>query len=223
MSESQEESRYFRAIEDTFIRLRGTPFLLSPADYQVARRWRREGLPVGLVCRSLERFFERRRERGVTRRIESLRYCAPAVESDWRELRELAAPARRNASERLPIAQRLDLLRSELPSGLSGVEAAWRGLSEMISEAPAAAPEVEERLEVIEAELLAALERALGPDDRVALEAGIDRSLAPLAQRLSPRALGSARERLWREALRRHHGLPVLSLFSPEARGEKAS
>lgn len=220
MSAESAEARYFRAIEETFIRLRGTPFLLSPADWRVARRWREAGMPVEQVCRSLERFFERRRERGAEGKVQSLRYCASAVESDWRELGELAAPGRRGESEPLPIVERLRRLRAALPPELPGRSTVERALEELAGLLPVSATWVEERLETIEAELLESLRTGLEAAERGEIEARVDGQLATLATRLSAGALEEARSRLWREALRRHHALPVLSLFSPQARGE---
>jgi hypothetical protein len=224
VSEESAETRYFRAIEETFIRLRGTPFLLSPADWRVARRWREEGLPVDQVCRSLERFFERRRERGAEGKVQSLRYCAPAVESDWRELGELAAPGRRGESEPLPIAERLRRLLAALPRELPG-RGTVAGSLEALSgpadgQAPVPAARIEEQLEAIEGELLDSLRESLDEEERQGIERRVEEQVAALSARLSPGALEEARHRLWREALRRHHALPVLSLFSPQARGE---
>ena len=48
-SEAEADQAYFQAIEETFVRLRGAPLLLSPADWQVARRWHRDGVPLPLV------------------------------------------------------------------------------------------------------------------------------------------------------------------------------
>jgi hypothetical protein len=232
VSEESAEARYFRAIEETFIRLRGTPFLLSPADWRVARRWQEAGLPVERVCRSLERFFERRRERGARGKVQSLRYCAPAVESDWRELGELAAPGRRGESEPLPIAERLRRLLVALPPELPGRASVERSLEELIdpgrgpapgsapSRAAAAATTVEDRLEAIEGDLLENLRRRLGEPERREIAGRIDEQVGGLATRLSASALEQARSHLWREAMRRQHALPVLSLFSPQARGE---
>ena len=75
---------YFRAIEDHFIRLRGAPLLLSPADWQIAREWHREGIPLDLVLGALDEVFERRAERGSERPIQSLRYCSSAVAAAWK-------------------------------------------------------------------------------------------------------------------------------------------
>ena len=62
---SAEDVAYFRAVEDAFVRLRGAPLLLSPEDFQVALRWRREGVPLSLVEATLEEVFAKRRERGA--------------------------------------------------------------------------------------------------------------------------------------------------------------
>jgi hypothetical protein len=86
---------YFHAIEETFLRLRGSGCLLAPPDYQAARGWHTAGVPLDLVLAEIAGVFERRRERGDRGPVNSLRYCASAVESAWAELRELQAPGDR--------------------------------------------------------------------------------------------------------------------------------
>src|SRR3954452_7927036 len=86
---------YFQAVEEIFVELRGAPLLLSPADWQVARRWHQEGVPLDLVRRTLVGVFARRTERGAKGTISSLRYCAPAVEAAWTDLKELTGPGQR--------------------------------------------------------------------------------------------------------------------------------
>src|SRR5262245_5879970 len=116
--EADEAQRYFRAIEAAFVRLRGAPLLLSPADWQVARRWFEEGVPLDLVVRGLEEVFARRRERGAKGRISSLRYCAPAVEHAWEEVASLTAAGRTAPAEPIDIAARLAALAAALPAEL---------------------------------------------------------------------------------------------------------
>ena len=43
---SAEDQAYFHALEEAFLRLRGRATLLSAADWQVAREWRRAGIPI---------------------------------------------------------------------------------------------------------------------------------------------------------------------------------
>src|SRR3954462_8488132 len=98
MNETEVEEpphAYFQAIEEIFVELRGAPLLLSPADWQGARRWHGEGVPFELVRSTLEEVFARRKERGARGKISSLGYCAPAVEGAWGELKDLIAPGKR--------------------------------------------------------------------------------------------------------------------------------
>ena len=82
---------YFQALEETVIRLRGTPLLLSPADWQIAKRWRRKGIPLSLVTRVLEEIFLRPTSARGKSAARSLRYCAKAVENEWSQSERMAA------------------------------------------------------------------------------------------------------------------------------------
>jgi hypothetical protein len=207
---------YFLAIEDFFVRLRGAPLLLSPADWQVARRWHRQGLPLEVVRRALEDVFARRRERGARGRISSLRYCAPAVEAAWVEHSELAAPGARERAAAFDAEARLRGLAAALPAGFAGA-AALKARLAALAHGELDAQGVEERLADLDRATLDGAMAALGGDERHALDAGVERAIAALGGRLPAVEIERARERLARQVLRERLGLPTLSLFSPEA------
>lgn len=214
--EGADDHAYFRAIEDAFIRLRGSPLLLAPADWRVAQRWRREGVPLALIETTLAEVFAGRAARGARGKVSSLRYCAPAVDAAWEEVRELQAPGEREAAApSLDVEARLEALAAALPSSLPGrdeLAAAIRALS--------GAPEaVEEALARLDEETLDAAERRLRTAGRAELERQAEASLAAVAGRLPAGEIEAARGRLLRRLLRKRIGLPVLSLFAPEAEG----
>lgn len=210
---SEQDHAYFRAVEETFIRLRGAPLLLSPADWQIARRWRREGVPLDLVCRVLEQFFARRKERGRSGAVQSLKYCAPAVDEAWEEVRALGAGGRREPPEPIDPGPRLRALAASLPAALPAAAAVGARLAGLEGDAE----RVESALRELDDELVAAAAAALTETDRQRLSERVDASFAALGDRLPEAERRAARERLFRQALRRELGLPVLSLFSPEA------
>ena len=206
-SESAQE--YFRAIEETFIRLRGAPLLLSPADWQTASGWRQAGIPLRLVERVMAEVFERLRERDPERKIQGLRYCAAAVEEAWREVRDLGAAAGRLEPVPIDVRERLAALAAALPAGLPRRTVLAEALRELGGDAEA----VEARLQEIEEEYLQTAlsdlpEAQLGP-----LHARVARALARTRERLDGAGLERLERRLRREYTRQHLGLPPLSLF----------
>lgn len=217
--DARSDQEYFQAVETTFLRLRGSPLLLSPKDWRTAQAWHREGIPLDVVERALEEVFERRRERGDDRKISSLRYCAPAVEAAWKGLRELTAPGARTGGEqaepRLEVAPRLAALAAALPEDLAGRERVAERIRALAGHDDPR--RVEEGLGAVEAEVLEGLLGALAAEERSALEAEAEAGLGPLADRMTREAAEAARERLLRRKVRRRAGLPTLSLFAPEA------
>ena len=206
---SEEEVTYFRAVEDAFVRLRGAPLLLSPADFQVAKRWRREGVPLSLVVATLQDVFAKRRERGATGRINSLRYCAQAVDAAWAEVRELQGPGRRAVGGETPVAERLVALAEALPAELARREE-WKSRLLALS-GPAEA--VEQALRGLDDELLAAATASLRAVDRERVDGEVGSILAGLRDRFPEGELEALRAQLRRQRLRRAAGLPVLTLF----------
>ncbi len=217
MSATVEEGdhAYFQAIEATFVRLRGSPFLLSPADWRLAQDWHRRGVPLEIVDRALAETFARRAERGLTAKVQSLRYCRRAVEEAWEARRELGIAAPGGRAEPLALASRLRSLAAALPPGTR--EAFAPRLLHLGGEAPA----IEEGLAALDRELLAAAAATLSDGDRSALEAEVEAGLSALARRLPAAELADCRRRLTAQAVRRRAGLPQLSLFSPDAQPER--
>jgi len=205
-----EDHAYFQAIEEIFVRLRGAPLLLSPADWQVARRWHRDGVPLDLVRRVLEEVFAKRKERGAKGRISSLRYCAPAVEAAWSDLRELTAPGERLEAPAFDSTARLQALAAALPPNQSSLAARIV----LLAGDP---QEIEEGLATLDGEMLATATASLDEPARREVEAAVEKTLAGLRGRLSVEELERSRERLGWQILRQRLGLPVLSLFSPDA------
>lgn len=211
--DSDSDHAYFRAVEEIFIALRGAPLLLAPADWKVAQRWHREGVPLEVVRHSLEGVFAKRKERGTKGTVSSLRYCAPAVEKAWAELREVAAGGERSVAEPFLTAPRLAALAAALPAD-------WTPREDFAARigALAGGPQaVEEELSRLDGEMLAAAHAGLPEERRAELAAAVEATLARLRARLPAAEVGEARQRLAWQTLRRWLGLPVLSLFSPEA------
>jgi hypothetical protein len=204
---------YFQAIEEIFVELRGAPLLLSPTDWQVARRWHREGVPLDLVRSTLEEVFAKRKERGSKGKISSLRYCAPAVEAAWANLRELTAPAHRVEAPAFEVAPRLAALAESLPSSFVD----RNGWADRITSLSGAPQDVEDHLASIDHLMLNTALGGLTGEERAEIDEAVEKILALLRGRLPADELATSRGRLFRQTLRRRLGLPVLSLFSPEA------
>lgn len=210
-----EDTAYFHTIEDRFIGLRGSPLLLSPSDFRIAQRWHRKGVPLALVEAILPEVFARRAERGGARgKVLGLRFCAPAVEAAWEEMQELQAPGEREtAAPALDVRARLAALAAALPARLPGRDE----LAAAIVALDGPPEAVEAALARLDETALDAAERRLRAAGRAELERQAAASLAAVAGRLPAAEIEAARDRLLRRLLRRRIGLPVLSLFAPEA------
>lgn len=232
-SESAADHAYFHELEDLFIGLRGAPLMLSPSDWQVAKEWRRRGIPLELVRRVLREVFDKRRQREADD-IVTLRYFRRAVEGAWNKARELAAGGERAEPEAFDLEGRLGRLAAALPDELPQRER-WakriRALAASSEEAkgsgrepePVSSPDletVEETLGRLDDGLLETASGALGEDASEDLRQSVEEALGRLAGRLPPAEVARSREHLHRRLLRERLGLPVLSLFSPAAEGD---
>ena len=210
---ASEDHRYFRAIETRFIELRGAPLLLSNDEWQITRRWHRRGIPLEHVFRMLEEISAKRGERDDREGLHTLRYYAKAIEASWEAVEELRAGGQRTAAPSLDLGARLAALAEALPPGTPDRAA----VAERVAGLCGDTEHVEQALAALDRELLAAAERDLSEADRTAVEAQLDETVTGLFGSLFAGDVDRARERLRRQVLRRRLGLPVLSLFSPEA------
>jgi hypothetical protein len=210
------DQAYFRTIEEIFARHRAVPLLLSPADWKVAQGWYEAEVPFDLIDRVFAEVLGRRRERGAKGRVSSLRYFAPAVEAAWQEIRDLVAIGETMPAPALDLPARLEALGAALDrTGAAAGETAARVRA--LSSPGAYAETVERQLSALDAEMLERTDRALSAEDLAAVAAEVEKSRKKLAGRLPAAEIENARERLRRQAVRRRAGLPLLSLFSPDA------
>ncbi|MCP4203804.1 MAG: hypothetical protein GY769_17940 [bacterium] len=232
-SASELNHAYFKALEEAFIRLRGAPLLLSPADWQVAKAWREEGIPIELVVRVMERIFERQGDSEKRAGIRSLRYFRKAVQGAWRQIRELGAGEPEElGAEPIDIPARLQRLAAALPSPKDllketadptdslrlALVKATEGVAERVTSLAGEPRRVEEELQRLDREVMARLREGLDAETLARLEASVEERLAVLAGRLGDDSRDQTLELLLRRRLREELNLPVLSLFSPESR-----
>jgi hypothetical protein len=220
MTETElDDHAYFQAIEAIFVGLRGAPFLLSPADWQVAQSWHQKGIPVALIRQTLEVVFARWRENGRKGRISGLRYCLPIVAAAWAEQVELSAPGRRMAAPVLVPSVRLRALAAAIPESLPQRAAL---VSDLIALGDTSAiandpPTIEARLAEWDRTFIDSVLAEQPALERAALDTAVEEALTALSRRIPRPEIEIARERLRRQLVRQRLGLPVLSLFSPEA------
>lgn len=213
---SSDSHRYFQELEALYFDLVDTASLLSAHDYQIAKGWHERGIPLEHVRARMEEALRKRRERGDDDPL-GLRYYRRAVERSWKAVEEMRATGERGEAAGLDVAARLAALAEALPADLAG-----RGeLAERITALEGDTEHVESALAALDHELLESAEEGLSGEERDAVEQGVEDTVSSLFGRLFAGDVEKARDRLRRQALRRQLGLPVLSLFSPEAeRGE---
>lgn len=94
--ETDYYENYFTKTEALFSALRGRTLLLSPADYQLARKWYEQGIPLSCVLRGIRAAFFARMEKGEEYEdILSLSFCKWAVTKEWKEYKSIPLEAPR--------------------------------------------------------------------------------------------------------------------------------
>ena len=210
---------YFTAVETEFIRLRGSPFLLSPKDFILIRRWRDLGIPLSDVLLGISEAFDRRQERGAITKINSVGYCEGAILEAWERnasarVGKAAAPA-----DDLDAAAALDRLALALgaasrrrPETAAAIARAAKSVSKL-ADSGQPPEKIESSLARVEKKLLREVAELLPGEELAAIEAGADRRLASDRETMESRAYERTRDILIRRKLREELGVPRLSLL----------
>lgn len=207
--------RYFRAIEECFLEWRGSPLTLGSGDWQLAKTWFEQGIPISLVTETLEDIFQRRDDEGKDK-VSSLRYFRSALEAAWESRQELLAPAAEVDTPDIDVGSRLAALGRSLPHELPG-RSQWQQRLEGLSGDPR---QVEAELAQLDEILRREVRESLDASALRQMDEKLQRSLERLRGRLPEDELKRSEQRLADQLLRQYARLPVLSLFSSEALAE---
>ena len=204
---------YFTEIERFYQSKRESFTLLSSLDWVLIESWKEKGVPLELVLKGMDRAFSRAR-----RKINSLAYCARAVEAVCEEQKDL-----RLESPELPdvsaeevsryldgLADNVAALRETFPefaSRLAGIASSIRSLE--VSNLR----DVEQQLTALEEKLIALLK--IASDETVLLEVkrDLDSELAPFRSTMTSDQLTMLEQQLWRRKLMERFRVARLSLF----------
>jgi hypothetical protein len=218
MNETEADRRYYAAAETAFIRRRGTPFLLSPKDFELLREWRALGVPIEAVEQGIEDSFSRREERKATGRINSLSYCRDAVLLAWERRAETsvgrgAADPEPDASTALEnLGEKLEEISRRRPDLSAPLDSALRAV-DRLKDSGRAAGEIEASLARLDRRLAGALEQAVTETERQGLAARaeglLSRARVGMDGETAERTLRALKRRLLRELL----DLPRLTLL----------
>ena len=217
--ESSPALEYFNQLERWFIALRGAPQKLSADDFQVAKTWFEEGVPLDLVQAQIEEIVRKDRERDNELKSRLRFYCKP-VERAFAERRRLQAPGTVVDAPSLDLEGRLRRLASRLENSLQvalGDAAAGFDGAARVASLNGDAEHIESELARLEDEILARAEAALDDAGRRDLARRRAEALERLIDRLPGGVPESAASRLHRQILRRVLDLPEMSLFGVDA------
>ena len=223
----QNYFNYFTEIEEYFQRRRGSLLLLSTLDWALIETWREAGVPLQAVLRGIDAAFDKyeaRKNRGGTRRVNGLAYCAQAVVSAIEDMKEAsvgAAPGKPQSEEGFEqerVASHLEKCAQQLrasPRAASVAEISQR-LDSLAGEVRAAKPNLEEleaKLTAMEEKLFAILISAMDETDLVALRQQAASELAPYRSRMQAMQIRHIEQQFLHKRLLETFSLPRLSLF----------
>lgn len=222
MMTGQPPPDYFRAVERTFMELRGGGMFLAPGDWDLVRRWEEQGIPLEIVRAGIREALSGRTR--ISLRM-SLGECSAAVEAAFEATRRRAG-----AAGGWPEAES----DSRRPERVAACLREWTPVAEALSD-PETAPElraaarlaaerlerlgkqpdpasVEDTLRDIEDQLLARLQVALADSVREDLEAEARRALEPYRARMPASTWRDACRRAVRRRVGRVFGLDSIGL-----------
>ena len=222
MADAGTLSDYLRRIEETFIGLRGTPFVLSPSDVQLILSWFEREVPSDVVEEAVREVFQREQARDPDRKICSLKYCSYHVEMRWKERQKRRAGTWHREGEALDVPFLLRRNKERLagflesgawpaPAGKKGP--AWLKDVEALMEKAQDVEAVEAGLKNLQDTVAAAVWAALSKAERAARENEVRKKLAKDLAPLSAQAQKLLLRTLVLSDLMEEFNLPRLTLL----------
>jgi hypothetical protein len=208
-----DEERFVQAVEERFRELRGSPLLLSPADFQRALGWFRQGVPLFVVLEALDDVFRRAAERVPARVPRSLRYVEPAVVEGLERWREGRVGARRAVPGIPDEAELIERTAAAVEESAAPASARARAAAELRALVGSPGTPGQDRVGLIANELVAACMASLCAAERAALKAEAAVEVAPYAGAMSEEVRARASAAALARRVRRRFSLPDLALL----------
>jgi hypothetical protein len=204
------QSRYFQEISQSFIDLRGAPFILSSKDVMMISTWEETGIPLRVVLEGIRRAFEKYRQRHAgSRKIFSLSFCQAEVDRAFAGFRDRGVGRERQRVSRTEKAERA---RGEIERFLRNAPPEAGYLADVLRQALTAfsrrTPK-EEELEKLEEKADDLILRRVSEEDREAARRRVEAEFAGRPKQEQERIVGLQLVKRAREKYR----IPRLSLF----------
>ena len=72
---------YLMTVEQFFLSLKKSGLVLSAVDYHLINEWEESGVPLGVLCRAIEKSFNCYKEKSLNQRV-SLRYFKKMIDEE---------------------------------------------------------------------------------------------------------------------------------------------
>ena len=204
---------YFTEIENFYQTKRETFTLVSSLDWVLIENWKEQGIPLEVVLKGIDRAFS-----NAKRRINSLAYCARAIdevlqeEKETRierpELPEISQEETRKYLQKIAgKAAELAIVFPEFAPRISLIADAVRAVDTSNFR------EAEQSLSALEEQLIAILKVASDQSTMLDIQRGVEGDLAPCRATMTTEQLSMLEQQLWRRKLMERYNLERLSLF----------
>jgi hypothetical protein len=214
------DARYYQEIQEAFVARRGSPLTLSSADWTLARKWRRAGVPLRIVLRGIADAMEGHAESWQReRKVYHLKFCTKAVSAAhrrWHEALSLGGRPGGGLSEHLArLAAALESAGGLPPRVSRERDRVLAAMRERVAEAGQTAA-LDRWLQGTERDLTRAIRAELDPSTLGAIESEIDAGLDAYRDRMPAQVVDDVRDEALTRALLARYQLPRLSLFHVE-------
>jgi len=210
---------YFTEVEEHFRQARGGAlFLLAPRDWALLERWKNSGIPLEAVLRGIDVTFDGWKRRGKhanVQRINSLAYCAPAVEAQAQTMANAAPALRMEAKPSFTLdSVRAFVNHSAAVLRTAGHEELAASLAALDLEVLYSDPEqLEQRLTAIEKQLVMRARAMASAEAQSEARRALDVELKPYRGKMTADQFAVLEDQFLERRLLETAGLPRLSLI----------
>lgn len=218
MYDEKRFKKYLNKVENFFIEKRGTPFILSSEDVQLILYWFKKGVSEKIIEKGIEIIFERLKEKGEEKKINSIKYCAQKIEELFKEEEKKASRSWHTKGEEIDIVSSLNKVKEAISSFFEDKIEYKKQMENFLKKIEKLKnlenlDEIEDNLKKIEEKIIELYYKKIIQEEKEKQKKEIEKNLPEEVRNLPVFVKNSIIKMIFFERIKKEKNIPTLSLL----------